>query len=259
VVATPPPSHEFSSVAAAYQRTLAPALRPIAERVVARAALQPNERILDIGTGTGTAAGIAAGEGRHVVGLDLAPGMLAIARELHPAIEFVEADYGAIPADDASFDVVLAVHALHFAADRVAALREWRRVTRPGGRLAVSVPGPASVTWAPVILPTYEAHGIGAAVTRFPDADELASWGRDAGWTEIETVAEPGHVMVLADDDRFRDWMSIGARGGATSGWTPGQRSAFERELIHALPADGSGGYRLPFGALFLMARRGGA
>jgi len=252
-------SPEFSSAAAAYQRTMAPALWPIAEAVIARAALQPGERVLDIGTGTGTAASMAIGDGRSVVGLDAAPGMLAIARELYPTIEFVEGDFGAIPADHGSFDVLLCVHALHFAADRVAALREWRRVTRPGGRIVASLPGPAPATWAPVILPTYEAHGIGSAVTRFPEASELASWAREAGWTEVETGEEPDHSVALLDDDRFRDWMAIGARGGATAGWTQEQRSTFERELLAALPADAKGGYRLPFGALFLTARRGDA
>jgi len=249
-------SPEFSSAAAAYQRTMAPALGPIAERVVARAALRPGERVLDVGTGTGTAASMALGEGRSVVGLDAAPGMLAIARELYPTIELMEADFGAIPAADASFDVLLCVHALQFASDRVAALREWHRVTRPGGRIVASVPGPMPATWVPAILPTYEAHGIGFAVTRFPDASELGSWARAAGWTDIQTAGEPDHALALPDHDRFGDWMAIGARRGATAGWTPAQRSRFERELLAALPADGNGGYRLPFGALFLSARR---
>ena len=60
--------------------------------------------------------------------------MLEIARREVPGVEFVEADFTELPMADGSIDVVIAVHALLFADDRVAALREWRRVVAPGGR-----------------------------------------------------------------------------------------------------------------------------
>ena len=107
---------------------MAPSLRLIAAEVVRRAALRPGEGVLDIGTGTGVGAAAALGEGRSVVGVDAAPGMLAIARREVPAADFVEADFGALPFPGSSFDVVMAVHALHFADDPVAALAEWWRV-----------------------------------------------------------------------------------------------------------------------------------
>jgi ubiquinone/menaquinone biosynthesis C-methylase UbiE len=251
------PSHAsaFSATAVAYQRTMTPALRPLAERVVALAALQPGERVLDIGTGTGTAAALAVGDGRQVTGVDAAPGMLAIGRALYPGIEFVEADFMAMPFDADAFGAALSVHALHFAQDRIAALREWRRVVRPGGRIVFSIPGPPATTWIPIIQPLYEAHGIGEAVTMFPEVVELTATAREAGWSAIEISQDPDNALVLADDDAYRDWLVVGARGRATAGWSDEQRAAFERELAAILPRDGAGRYRLPFGAFFVTAR----
>ena len=79
---------------------MAPALRPVAREVVRRAALRPGESVLDIGTGTGTAAGLATGDGRRVVGVDAARGMLEIARREVPGVEFVEADFTDLPMAD---------------------------------------------------------------------------------------------------------------------------------------------------------------
>jgi SAM-dependent methyltransferase len=252
------PALAFSATADAYERTMAAALRPLCERAVALADLQPGERVLDIGTGTGTAAGLAAGDGRTVVGVDAAPGMLAIARRLHPGLELVEADFTAMPFDDASFDVALCVHALQFGRDRVAALREWLRIIRPGGRIVVSLPGPPEATWIPVIRDAYESHGIGQALTSFPDEAELRAMAEDAGWVDVDTTAEADHAVDFAHEGNFHDWMVIGARGTATATWTPEQRAAFEAELL-ALARTPAGGYRLPFGALFLTARRAAA
>ena len=137
------PAQRFGAgpTAAAYAATMAPALRPIAAEVVRRAVLAPGSRVIDIGTGTGTAAAMARGDGRAVVGIDAAPGMLAIARETVAGVVFEEMDFAALSFSDASFDAVLAVHAFHFATDREGVLREWRRVAVPGARLSLSVPG----------------------------------------------------------------------------------------------------------------------
>ncbi|HVM24304.1 MAG TPA: class I SAM-dependent methyltransferase, partial [Candidatus Limnocylindrales bacterium] len=133
----------------------------MARHVVARASLSPAQRVLDVGTGTGTAAALARGEGRRVVGLDAAPGMLAIARAEVPDVEFVDASFDAIPFPDDAFDAVIAVHALLFADDPVAALREWRRVCAPGGRLSMSVPGPGDVVPMSIFGAIFDRYGIG--------------------------------------------------------------------------------------------------
>lgn len=246
----------FSETADAYQQTMAVALAPVATEVVRRAALQPGETVIDVGSGTGNAAALAVGDGRRVTGLDAAPGMLAIARQRVPEATFVEADFTALPLDDGHADVTLAVHALLFAEDRVAALSEWRRVTRPGGRISLSVPGPGDVVPSAVLGDVYDAYGI-AWGDDYPTANDLASWATDAGWSGIELATDPDMGIPLADEAAFRTWLRVGARNRLTGSWDPDRREAFTRDLMTAAPRDGEGGYRLPFGAIYLTATRG--
>lgn len=243
----------FSDSAEAYAATMAPALRPIAAEVVRRAGLRPRESALDVGTGTGNALPMLVGDGRRVVGVDAAPGMLALAAEAVPGAELVEADFTAMPFDEASFDVLVAVHALLFADDRVAALREWRRVTAPGGRLSLSVPGPGAVVPISVLAPVYERYGLTWG-DDYPTVAELAGWARGAGWLSVETTADPTTGIPLRDDDHYRAWLRVGARGRATSDWDKQRRAAFARDLMDASPRGPQGGYRLPFGTLYLVA-----
>jgi SAM-dependent methyltransferase len=233
---------------------MAPSLRPVAERVVARARLLPGERVIDLGTGTGTAAALAAGDGRRVVGLDAAPGMLELARQsVPPDVDLVEASFDAVPVADETFDVALAVHALLFADDPIATLAEWRRIAASGGRLSLSVPGPGAVVPNAVLGPVYERHGIDRSVD-YPTLDELAAWAASAQWSEIEVDADPTIAIVLDDADAFRTWLTVGARGRATAGWDPSRREALAADLMDASPRDSDGRFRLPFGSLYLTA-----
>jgi SAM-dependent methyltransferase len=243
----------FSESAADYAATMAPALRPVAAEVVRRAELRPGERVIDIGTGTGTAAAMALGEGRRVIGVDAAPGMLAIARAEVPDVQFELADFGALPLDDGTVDVVLAAHALLFADDRVAALLEWRRITRTGGRISLSVPGPSSVVPTVVFAPVYDRYGI-AWGNDYPELADLESWAEEAGWSQIETAADPTASIRLADEAAFRTWLRVGARGRATRDWSAKRREQFIRALMAVAPREETGGLHLPFGALFLRA-----
>lgn len=245
----------FSTSADAYADTMAPALRPVAEQVVHRAGLLAGEAVLDVGTGTGTAAGLAAGEGRQVIGLDAAAGMLEIARREHPGIEFIKADFTNVPLADGSIDVVVAVHALLFADDRVAALAEWLRVTRPGGRIALSVPGPGTVVPTAVFGDVYVRYGLTWG-DDYPTEAALAGWAAAAGWSSIRTAADSTAAIPLRDDDHFVTWLRVGSRGRATADWSDERKTAFARDLMAAAPRAADGGYHLPFGALYLTARR---
>lgn len=133
------------SSAEAYERYLVPAATSRwAAHLIDLAAPRPDERVLDVGCGTGIVArGVAPLVGEHgsVTGIDVNPDMLAVARRVsatsRPAIDWREGDAAALPFDDASFDVVFSQYAMQFFPDLPAALREMRRVLAPGGRVAL--------------------------------------------------------------------------------------------------------------------------
>ena len=106
------------------------------------AGIRPGQRVLDVACGTGALTEAVAervGPRGAVAGLDANPEMLAVARRKHGAIEWHDGRAESLPFADESFDAVVSQFGLMFFDDRVAALREMRRVLRPGGQLAVAV------------------------------------------------------------------------------------------------------------------------
>lgn len=96
---------------------------------------------LDVGSGTGFLALELAARGHRATGIDFAPAMVARAREkaaaLGRAVRFDQGDAEHLPYADDSFDLVISRHVLWTLPHPEAALDEWLRVLRPGGRLAV--------------------------------------------------------------------------------------------------------------------------
>lgn len=116
--------------------------RDLAEAVAAFADLGGVESVLDVATGTGLVLRALRqrdeGPGMRMVGLDVSPGMLAVARAALPGAEFVEADATVLPVDSASVDLVTCVTGLQIFPDADAAIREWVRVLRGGGRVVTA-------------------------------------------------------------------------------------------------------------------------
>lgn len=137
-----------------YERYFVPAIgEPVARDLIDRAALRAGERVLDVACGTGIVARLAAeqvGETGTVAGLDVNPGMLAVARSVTPpetSIDWHEASAEDMPLPDDVFDVVLCQMGLQFMADKPAALSEMRRVLAPGGRIILNAPGRPPRRW----------------------------------------------------------------------------------------------------------------
>jgi demethylmenaquinone methyltransferase / 2-methoxy-6-polyprenyl-1,4-benzoquinol methylase len=99
--------------------------------------LQPGEHVLDVGAGTGVSTEELARSGAYAVGADLSIGMLSAGRRTRSAVPLLAADALRLPFPDQSFDAVTISFALRNVVDPDAALREFARVTRPGGRLVV--------------------------------------------------------------------------------------------------------------------------
>lgn len=129
--------------ATAYEEVFVPALfREWAPRVVAASQLRPGQRVLDVACGTGVLAREAAsrvGPTGSVAGLDVNPGMLAVAARHAPGLEWRQGTAETLPYADQSFDAVVSQFGLMFFTDRPKALREMLRVVTPGGRLTVAV------------------------------------------------------------------------------------------------------------------------
>lgn len=104
-----------------YERFFVPAIgEPVASNLIPFAELRPGERILDVACGTGIGARLASqevGSSGTVAGLDVNPGMLAVARSVTPAdmsIEWYESGAEDMPLPDEAFDVVLCLISLQY-------------------------------------------------------------------------------------------------------------------------------------------------
>ncbi|MBT3154168.1 methyltransferase domain-containing protein [Streptomyces sp. CHD11] len=179
-------------------------------------ALEPGTRILDVGCGPGTiTADLAAlvPDG-HVTGLDREPRILeqarAVARERGLTnMDFAAGDVHALDFPDDSFGVVHAHQVLQHVGDPVRALREMRRVTAPGGLVAVRDSDYAAMTWYPPSPGMDDWLDLYRRVARAnggePDAGRrLKSWALAAGFTDI-TAGSDTWTFSTAEE---RSWWS---------------------------------------------------
>jgi len=130
-----------------YERYLVPTLfTPWAHDLLAAAALQPGERVLDVACGTGSVTrliGPRIGPQGHLTALDLNAEMLKAAqtyvKPTAPPIRWLHADVVEMPVADGDVDVVLCQQSFQFFPDKLGALQEMRRVLAPAGRLVFNI------------------------------------------------------------------------------------------------------------------------
>jgi ubiquinone/menaquinone biosynthesis C-methylase UbiE len=163
--------------------------------------LRPGMALLDVGCGPGTITADLAelvAPGR-VTAADASAEVLEQARRTAAGrgletVDFVRTDVHALDFPDGSFDVVHAHQVLQHVADPVAALREMRRVCRPGGLVAVRDADYLGMFWYPRVPALEEWQALYRAVASAnggePDAGRrLLSWARQAGFTDITPSA----------------------------------------------------------------------
>lgn len=233
---------QFDALAAAYDRM--GFLTLTAEFVAEQAGARPGQAVLDVMTGTGAVALALAPriepEGR-VVGVDLSDGMLQVARDKAAGVHnvtFVQANAIQLPLADASFDLVVCASGLFFVPDMPAALREWRRVLRPGGQVLYSSYGPGLMGDLPGRWRTcLEGHGVQPGfppLGRIPSLEAAKALLDEAGFEQTRATLHSVPYTLATPAERWRD-IEAGLEGQPLKGFAPEQAEQIQAEHLAEL------------------------
>lgn len=254
-----PSEHEGKTETAAeiFDRLFLPAMAgPWAIRVVDAARLAPGDRVLDVACGTGAVAQEAIGRigpGGSVVGLDQSEDMLAVARRKMPSLDWRQGRAEALPFEDNAFEAVLCQFGLMFFDDRVGALREMRRVLRPGGRIVAAVwdrlehtPGYAALT---ALVERHLGPEAGKPVRdsfALGDIDLVRSLFESAGISSVDVALRAG----VARFPSLQAWVDAEVRGWVGGNFGEAAYAAFLGEAMTVLATyerpDGTAEFDLP-------------
>ncbi len=243
----------------------------VAERLVELARFQPGAVVLDAGTGTGAAAIAAAskvGPTGRVIGVDIAADMLAQAKDKVDTRHLVNVtlQYGDIEHlefEDGHFDNVVCASAIFFMSDMLAALKEWRRVLRPGGCVAFS--GYGEQAFQPIsdlFQARIAAYGVKLAAPkpfswqRLTNPEDCFGLLREAGFERVDVrVEQLGYYLNSVDEWWDIVWNS-GFRG-PVSQLVPDQLPEFKAEHLAEVSSLATGkGIWLDVPAIFAVGMK---
>lgn len=210
--------YDFITVALSYGQD-----RRWKRRLVRLASIEPGMRALDLATGTGDIAFALAARGAHVVGLDITPRMIELARAKAHDVDaerraantrFIVGDMLALPFSDGAFDVVTTGYGLRNVPDLAASIREIHRVLRPRGRLlSLDFNRPANTLVRAAYLAYLACVGgtlgwllhrdpdtyryIPASIRQYPGAGAVVQMLRERGFASAEYYPVLGGLMAI--------------------------------------------------------------
>jgi len=225
--------------------------RPVYEAVLERLSVGPGTVLLDAGCGAGMASQMAASRGARVTGLDASEALLAIARQRVPEGTFGLSDLETLPFADKSFDVVTGFNSFQYARNPGKALAEARRVTKPGGAVAIVTWGPPEGMPAAALVaalkPLLPAPPPGApGPFALSNEEALRGFADSAGLKpeDIFDVQSPFQYASLDD----------GVRGLGSSGVAAKARNASSEEAVDRAHTDALAAFRQPDGSYHVPA-----
>ena len=179
--------NDFNDDAATFAEHWAGLADPARHRIADALAITRGTAVLDVGCGSGDFAAHALARGATVSGIDVAPAMIAIARERAQGAELSVGAMERLPYEDGAFDAVTGFNSLQFADDPVAALREWMRVAKPGGSIAIC-------SWAE--RERREVDVVEDALRQLVGEQAGPAFG-----PRLEAIAQEAGLEIVASDD----------------------------------------------------------
>jgi ubiquinone/menaquinone biosynthesis C-methylase UbiE len=254
---TSPVAVYFNGVADVYDQVI-PFFASFARQVADALDLPRDAQVLDLAAGRGALTRELAGRAGRMVAVDAAPRMVDLLARDHPAVETRVMDAAALEFPDATFDLVVAGFVLHILPDPVAAVAEVRRVLRPGGQFAFTIPGRADGSPDPWPDPPndlfleYRKHQIAGTGYRPNDADSEELLAR-AGFANVARQTLETAIPVRDGETYWRFTRSHG-EGAAIDGMPADKRAEFHDRVVAAV--DATGGITLRRSATLTVARR---